>query len=195
MNSRWTHLGAWALGCMVAVILAPYLRIIVSPWRAIGPDKVVMFSSDSCEISRRAVALVEADARLSHFIVPVPAGGPGQPAPVICAASLSILRQQHPGLRAIPDALACRWLIEDAFAAIPAGGVATPSWYFEGHFADRAGSAEEAALFHAHGWRIEWTHTGLRLSPLDGPAPQTEKAPEIRRIEDLGMSSFRDDRW
>jgi hypothetical protein len=128
--------------------------------------------------------------------VPVPAGGPEAESPRVCAAALKILGEDHARVRWLPGALACRWLTEDAYAVVPEGGVPTPSWYYAGAFIDGADSAEERALFNDRGWRIEWTPAGLRLSPLDEPAPRAEPAAQtIRRIEELGMSSFRDDRW
>lgn len=155
-----------------------------------------MFSSDSCKTSRKAIELVKADARLSAFIVPVPADGPEHESPRVCAAALQILGESHARLRWLPEALACRWLTEDAFARVPPRGVPTPSWYAAGKFADQAGNADEAALFSERGWRIEWTPNGLRLSPLAEPPPITQPVTQtIRRIEDLGMSSYRDDRW
>ena len=80
---------------------------------------------------------------------------------------------------------------------VPDDGVPTPSWYFAGVFVDDATSAEEAKLFADRGWRIEWTPTGLRLSPLDEPPPPMPPVVDkpITRIEELGMSSYRDDRW
>src|SRR5690606_33457058 len=102
---------------------------------------------DGCNTSRRAIEQVQADPRLARFIVPVPADGAEAEAPIVCAAALQILGQQHPRVRWLPAALACRWLTEDASAVIPPEGVPTPSWYHAGEFADRAGSAGEAALF------------------------------------------------
>ena len=78
-------------------------------------------------------------------------------------------------------------------AVVPEGGVPTPSWYVAGTFIDEATSAEEVALFADRGWRIEWPPTGLRLSPLD--RPQLVVHAPVVRIEQLGMSSYRDDRW
>jgi hypothetical protein len=197
MKGAWfTHLGAWLLGCVAAVLVAPTLRAFLSPWSVIDESKIVMFSSDGCMVSRRALNLVRADSRLAEFIVPVPADGPETEAAIVCAAALEILGEESSRVRWLPESLACRWLTEDAFAVIPEGGVPTPSWYSAGGFVDRAGSADEAALFGERGWRIEWTPSGLRLSRLDEPVPQTEPAtPELGRIEDLGMSSYRDDRW
>ncbi len=194
-KSWWMMLGVWVLGCLAATSLVPSLRAIFSPWRAIEQEQIVMFSSDSCMVSRRAVALIQADPRLADFIVPVPAGGPGKPAVAICEASLQILHKHRPWIRWMPETLACSWLAEDAFAVVPEDGVPTPSWYSEGKFVGSAGSAEEAALFRSHGWRIEWTHAGLQLSPLDEVVATVEVPSAIRRIEDLGMSSFRDERW
>ncbi|MBZ5714221.1 hypothetical protein [Nannocystis pusilla] len=196
MSRAWLfHLGAWLLGCMVAVALAPVLRGFLSPWRVIGPDKIAMFSSDACKTSRSALEHVRGDPRLAAFIVPVPANGPDAEAPIVCAAALEILAVESWGVRWLPAALACRWLKEDAFAVVPEQGVPTPSWYVAGRFVDGARSADEAAVFAARGWRIEWTYRGLRLSRLDAPPPPEEPAPPIRRIEDLGLSSYRDDRW
>lgn len=197
MKRPWSiHLGAGLLGCMLAVLLAPGLRRFLSPWSAIDEHRIVMFASDGCMVSRRAIGLVQADPRLAAFIVPVPADGPEAESPLVCAAALKILGEDDARVRWLPAALACRWLTEDAFAVVPEGGVPTPSWYFAGAFAEGADSADERALFSDRGWRIEWTPTGLRLSPLDEPTPQTQPATQtIRRIEDLGMSSFRDDRW
>ena len=196
MTSPWIHLGAGLLGCAVAVLVAPALRASLSPWSAIGADTIVMFSADRCLISRRALERVRADPRLAEFIVPVPALGPEVEAPLVCSAALEILGEQHAPLRWLPEALACRWLAEDAFAVVPEQGVPTPSWFAGGAFLDAADSAGEAALFRAHGWRIEWTVTGMRLSPLAEPAPPVEtEVQTIRRVEDLGMSSYRDDRW
>ncbi|MBA3548636.1 MAG: hypothetical protein H0T76_19295 [Nannocystis sp.] len=191
------HLGAGLLGCAAAALVAPALRAYLSPWSAIGEHKIRMFSSDACKTSRRAIELVQADSRLAAFIVPVPADGPEYESPLVCAAALKLLGEQHARVRWLPEALACRWLTEDAFTVVPEGGVPTPSWYAAGEFADGATSAGEAALFGEYGWRIEWPPTGLRLSPLDEPAPKAKAAEPrtIRRIEDLGMSSYRDDRW
>ena len=197
MSRPWlTNFTAWLLGCAIAVLLAPAFRTSLSPWRAIGEDKILMFSSDSCMTSRRAIEFVRADPRLKDLILPVPASGPQGVDPIVCTAALEVLGKEHPWVRWLPQDVACRWLSDDAFAVIPEGGVPTPSWYFAGGLVGRAGSAEEAALFSEHGWRIEWTPTGLRLSRLDEPAPQTkEPVRAIRRIEELGMSSYRDDRW
>jgi hypothetical protein len=155
------HFGAWLLGCAFAVAVAPALRAFLSPWNVIGEDKIVMFSSDACTTSRRALERVQADPRLAAVIVPVPAGGPSQAAPTVCAAALELLGAQSWRVRWLPETLACRWLTEDAFAVIPKGGVSTPSWYSAGELIDDARSAEETALFQARGWRIEWIYTGL----------------------------------
>ncbi len=66
------HLGAGLLGCAAAVLLAPALRGYLSPWSAIDEHKILMFSSDACKTSRRAIELVQADPRLTKFIVPAP---------------------------------------------------------------------------------------------------------------------------
>lgn len=195
MRTWLIHLGAWLLGCATAAVLASTLRGFLSPWNAIGDEKIVMFSSDGCKTSRRAIELVRADPRLATIIVPVPADGPSVAAPSICAAALEILGMQSRWVHWLPEALACRWLTEDAFAVIPEEGVPTPSWYSAGAFVNEAGSDEEAAFFRMRGWRIEWARSGLRLSRLDEPAPADEPAPPIRRIEDLGKNSYRDDRW
>ena len=191
------HLGAGLLGCGIAGLAAPALRGLLSPWSAIDDHRIVMFSSDACKTSRRALEMVQADPRLAAFIVPVPADGPQGASPLVCAAGLKILGEEHARVRWLPAALACRWLTEDASAVLPEGGVPTPSWYVAGAFVDDATSAEEAALFADRGWRIEWTPAGLRLSPLDDPPPRMQPAEHtpIARIEELGMSSYRDDRW
>lgn len=195
MRTWLIHLSAWLFGCATAVALAPALRGSFSPWNMIGKDRIAMFSSDACKTSRRAIERVRADPRLAAFIVPVPADGPSASAPFVCDAALEVLGAQSWRVRLLPEALACRWLTEDAFAVIPEEGVPTPSWYSAGVFVDDAESAEEAALFQTRGWRIDWTHTGPRLSPLAEPAPPDEPVPPIRRIEDLGKSTYRDDRW
>ena len=129
MRSPWLiHLGAWLLGCVTAVLLAPTLRAVLSPWSAIGEHKIVMFSSDACLTSRRAIESVQSDPRLAAFIVPVPADGPKAEARAVCAAALELLREHISAVRWLPEALACRWLTEDAFAVIPQNGVSTPSW-------------------------------------------------------------------
>ena len=198
MSRPWAiHLGAGLFGCGLAVLLALALRSLLSPWSAIDGHRIVMFSSDACKTSRGALETVQADPRLASFIVPVPADGPQGENPLVCAATLKILGEDHARVRWLPAALACRWLAEDAFAVVPEGGVPTPSWYVAGAFVDDATSAEEAALFAERGWRIEWTPVGLRLSPLDEPPPPMQPAVQepIVRIEELGMSSYRDDRW
>lgn len=197
MTRPWSiHLGACLLGCVAAALLAPALRAFLSPWSALGDDTIVMFASDMCKTSRGAVESIRADPRLAAFIVPVPADGPDRPAPLVCAAALARLGETHPRVRWLPESLACRWLAEDASAVLPEDGVPTPSWYAAGKLVDDFGSEHETALFGERGWRIEWTPAGLRLSPLAEPRPATEPAAQtIRRIEDMGKSSYRDDRW
>lgn len=101
------HFGAWLLGCAFAVAVAPALRAFLSPWNVIGEDKIVMFSSDACTTSRRALERVQADPRLAAVIVQVPAGGPSQAAPTVCAAALELLGAQSWRVRWLPETLAC----------------------------------------------------------------------------------------
>jgi hypothetical protein len=154
------HLVAVLLGCTLAAVLLPNMRRSFSPWSVISRNQIVMYSSESCPTSRKAVALVESDPRLMKLIVPVPVDPPGGQLPSSCVVALKSLRAEHARLRFLPDVLACRFLWEDARAVTPEAGVSTPSWYHEGAFVP---AKDEVDFFAAFGWQIEWAPHGLRL--------------------------------
>ena len=184
---RWTYALAWLVGCGLATAALPSLRKQLSPWAAIGPDRIVMLSSDSCMTSLRATELIRGDSALSRLLVPVPADGPGVPAPVTCRAAIEILASDHWPLRILPEDLACRWLVRDASAVVPKAGVPTPSWYADGHLVPRD---QEVELFRARGWNVGWGATGLRLWRVGTPEPEPPPL-RVERIEDLGVTSYR----
>lgn len=196
--TRSYHLGAWLAGSIVGAFFWPSVRHWLSPWSAIDASQIVMFSSDACGTSRKALELVAADDRLEDLIVPVPADGPDEYSPTTCAAALHTLAKKSGWVRLLPERLACYWLAADAYAVEPQGGVPTPSWFtLAGGFTGPFGSDSEAELFRKRGWRIQWSAGGVGLTRIDEAHPELATIPDeaYRRVEDLGVSAYRDERW